>query len=395
VGRKYADHSIRANRRESGLYHSYNLVAIEDEGREMSIDHLPVMLEGQVAALSSGVLDSHEVLAIVEALFESPLYRQDQNSFMLYPARALPSFLEKNTLPPRDVDDNPLLSALLDAGDTTVIERDPLGSCRFAPSVAASASLVEALDHLSAQPAWTELVAAHRAEVAELFEKVFQHKSFTGRSGSMYKYEGLGSIYWHMVAKLLLAVQEAFWKARAAGEPATTQDALAGAYYRVRGGLSSDKTPAEYGAFPTDPYSHSPSHMGAQQPGMTGQVKEEILTRWGELGLRINQGIIEFDPVLLRRREFLTERRDWSYLDVTGVRKTVTVPQAALAFTYCQVPIVYTLGDELGTAKVTLADGTVRTFVSMRLDKPTSDEVFARRGEVEVIEVTVPQSTIN
>ena len=33
-------------------------------------------------------------------------------------------------------------------------------------------------------------------------------QSFTGRSGAFYKYEGLGSIYWHMVSKLLVAVQE-------------------------------------------------------------------------------------------------------------------------------------------------------------------------------------------
>ncbi|CAN0044150.1 unnamed protein product, partial [Discosporangium mesarthrocarpum] len=42
-------------------------------------------------------------------------------------------------------------------------------------------------------------------------------------------------------------------------------------------------------AFPTDPYSHTNRH-GAQQPGMTGQVKEEIVTRFGELGVRIEGG---------------------------------------------------------------------------------------------------------
>ncbi len=31
---------------------------------------------------------------------------------------------------------------------------------------------------------------------------------FTGRSSTMYAYEGIGSIYWHMVAKLLVAIQE-------------------------------------------------------------------------------------------------------------------------------------------------------------------------------------------
>ena len=36
---------------------------------------------------------------------------------------------------------------------------------------------------------------------------------------------------------------------------------------------------------------------------MTGQVKEEILTRWGELGLRVKHGRVHFDPVLLDEAE--------------------------------------------------------------------------------------------
>jgi hypothetical protein len=394
VALDYTDHSIRANRQESGLYHSYNLVHIEEEGREMSVDHLPVMLEGQVAALSSGVLSSEEVLAIVEALYKSPLYRPDQDSFILYPARELPSFLEKNSIPESDVDANPLLLALLEAGDATVVERDSLGTCRFAPSVASAVSLVAALDRLSAQPEWTELVAAHRSAVDDSFEKVFQHRRFTGRSGSMYKYEGLGSIYWHMVAKLLLAVQEAFWHSRAEGESVETQNALADAYYRVRAGLSSDKTPAQYGAFPTDPYSHSPSHMGAQQPGMTGQVKEEVLTRWGELGIRIDDGTIAFDPVLLRRREFLTERTNWTYHDVAARKQALTVPPNALAFTYCQVPIIYRLDGDAGSVEVHKADGSISSFSDLRLDKQNSAAVFERSGAITAIEVSIPPTTI-
>ena len=44
--------------------------------------------------------------------------------------------------------------------------------------------------------------------ILDIFEHVFDHKSFTGRSGTFYGYEGLGSIYWHMVSKLLLASAE-------------------------------------------------------------------------------------------------------------------------------------------------------------------------------------------
>jgi hypothetical protein len=75
--------------------------------------------------------------------------------------------------------------------------------------------------------------------------------------------------------------------------------ALVAHYRRVRDGLGYKKSAAEYGAFPADPYSHTPSEGGAQQPGMTGQVKEEIITRWGELGIRFEAGLIRFDPVLI------------------------------------------------------------------------------------------------
>ena len=42
-----------------------------------------------------------------------------------------------------------------------------------------------------------------RDQVTNLFVELFEHHLFTGRSGGMYAYEGIGSIYWHMVSKLL------------------------------------------------------------------------------------------------------------------------------------------------------------------------------------------------
>jgi hypothetical protein len=286
------------------------------------------------------------------------------------------------------------LSALLEDDDPSIIVQDALGTYRFAASLISTADLAEALDRLSENPLWTERVATHRAEVFATYEAVFHHKSFTGRSGSMYKYEGIGSIYWHMVAKLLLAVQENFWRARSAGESAATLEALAESYYRVRHGLSSDKTPGEYGAFPMDPYSHTPSHMGAQQPGMTGQVKEEVLTRWGELGVRIDAGMLGFDPILLRRREFLAEERDWRYDYTPGREATITLSPGTLGFTYCGIPIVYRLVDGSGSVTVTHAGGQESTFAGLQLDRETSQIIFERRGAVERIDVFVPESQI-
>ena len=46
-------------------------------------------------------------------------------------------------------------------------------------------------------------------------------------------------------------------------------------HFEINAGIGAHKSPELYGAFPTDPYSHTPGGKGAQQPGMTGQVKEE------------------------------------------------------------------------------------------------------------------------
>jgi hypothetical protein len=126
-----------------------------------------------------------------------------------------------------------------------------------------------------------------------------------------------------MVAKLLLAVQERVFEA--ADQSAAELPALCALYRRVREGLGYRKDVAAYGAFPADPYSHTPGEGGAQQPGMTGQVKEEILARWGELGLRVRQGRVHFMPVLLDAVEL--------------------PPGGALSFTWARVPYTYRRGE--------------------------------------------------
>ncbi len=141
----------------------------------------------------------------------------------------------------------------------------------------------------------------------DIFEEIFNHKSFTGRSGTFFGYEGLGSIYWHMVSKLLLSVQETSLQAIENKESEVIIGKLLDHYYEINAGIGVDKSPELYGAFPTDPYSHTPAGKGAQQPGMTGQVKEDVLSRFGELGVFVKDGKLVFDPRLLRKEEFLKE----------------------------------------------------------------------------------------
>ncbi len=388
------DETIRANRREDGLYHSYNLLKVVDGAIE--VGHLYPMLEGQVAVLSSGLLTGREVLGVIDALYASELYRADQHSFMLYPRRELAAFLDRNVAPRAAVESNPLLTAVIDAGDATVIARDAAGDYRFHASLTNGRALRDALDRLAKDDRFGALVAQHGAAVRDAYEQTFNHHAFTGRSGGMYAYEGLGSIYWHMVSKLWLAIQENVSWAQRHGESPETLKRLIERYHDVRRGLSAAKTPAEYGAFPTDPYSHTPYHAGAQQPGMTGQVKEEVLTRFGELGVSLEGGCIWFGPTMLRQAEFLTEPDEWQYVDVSGESRTLALGANQLAFTLAQVPVVYRLadaGDGQVHVAVTGRDGNVAECGDT-VSAEWSGEVFARSGRVVRLDVTLPRSVL-
>jgi hypothetical protein len=383
---RLTNHSIAHNRRDDGMYHAYNLLHRRDG--QLGVDHLYLMLEGQVAALSSGALCAEDALALLRAMYASPLYREDQHTFMLYPDREPEAFLSRNRVPEQAVMAIPLLKAMLDNRDRRLIERDVDGHCRFNADLRNAGDLAARLVDCGAAPDQAESVLA-------LYETVFRHREFTGRSGTMFAFEGLGSIYWHMVGKLLLAVQECFFRARETGAADATCRELGEFYYRIRAGLGCNKTPADYGGFPADPYSHTPSHLGAQQPGMTGQVKEEILSRFGELGVSVIDGEIRFDVSLLRRREFIGGHAVFRYRDVADQRQELPLEPPALAFTYCQVPVCYRLQSqgEPGIRAV-WSSGEIETLPGAELPSTLAAEVFRRSGRVSRIDVSVMESSL-
>ncbi len=237
-------------------------------------------------------------------------------------------------------------------------------------------------------------VAQDRSCILEIWEELFNHRFYTGRSGTFFGYEGLGCIYWHMVSKLLLAVQETYYRSADAAEDPETLAKLAEHYYDIRQGIGATKNPVDYGSFPIDPYSHTPANAGVQQPGMTGQVKEDIIARWGELGIRVSKGQIRFQPGLLRKEEFLSEPATFSYYDVHGLDKTISLQPDTLAFTYCQVPIIYRLAQQ-PKLQITNADGTSKDTPSLELDRLDSTKVLDRRGEILSIEVSLTRGRGN
>ncbi len=308
------ERSIRANRRKDGLYHSYNILELS-KGRFAGIRTLSEMLEGQVAVLSSGVLSPKEALAVLDALRDSRLYREDQQSYMLYPNKELPGFLEKNCLPKDALDRSALLSEMVKDGDKRLVSKDVCGALHFNGTFRNAGDLAAAMKTIGVQEEEQEILF-------DLFEETFNHKEFTGRSGTFYAYEGLGSIYWHMVSKLVVATQECYFQALDANAPET--EALAKHYHAILEGTGIHKDARQYGAFSTDAYSHTPWGKGVRQPGMTGQVKEDILSRFGELGVRVKDGKVSFRPTLLRDDEYL--------------------PDGTLTFSYCGAQIIYHRG---------------------------------------------------
>ncbi len=355
------DRSIASNRRPDGLYHAYNLIRFEGT-QALTISHLYEMLEGQVAILSSGYLSPAEAADLLDAMRGSALYREDQRSYMLYPNRTLPAFFQKNTLTAEQAS-LPLVQRLL---NTALFTKDCEGEVHFNADFRNASFLEQALQGLS-------LSTEEKQQVLDLYEATFHHHAFTGRSGTFYKYEGLGCIYWHMVSKLLLAVGEIIETDRPSCDCPTADadrpscDRLVAHYRAIQEGIGAHKLPAEYGSFPFDPYSHTPVHAGCQQPGMTGQVKEDIISRFRELGLRVADGALHIEPVLLREDEFC---------------------EGVLRFTYCAVPFTYRKSSNRQIA-LRLSNGETVALPDHCIPAEWAAHLFARDGVVAEVEVEV------
>ena len=101
---------------------------------------------------------------------------------------------------------------------------------------------------------------------------------------------------------------------------------------------------------------------------MTGQVKEEVLTRWGELGIDIVNGCASFGPKILKKSEFFSKG------DAAGT----------LSFTWCGTLVTYKLTND--SSSITI-NGKSRSGTSLTPEE-TSD-LFSRNGKIKSIEVKV------
>ncbi len=115
----------------------------------------------------------------------------------------------------------------------------------------------------------------------------------------------------------------------------------------------------------------------------------------GELGCFVTKGKVSFDPFLLRAQEFTTQPTTFRYLDINEAWKTIGLDSGSLGFTWCQVPIVYSISND-ADAQVTIysEDGEKYAVKANELNSEFSQMLFARSGGIVRIDVSVSRNQL-
>ncbi len=126
---------------------------------------------------------------------------------------------------------------------------------------------------------------------------------------------------------------------------------------------------------------------------MTGQVKEDILARISELGVKMKDGKLQFQPALLQKKEFLSLATEATFILEDGSKKVMKLDENSLAFSVCQVPIIYKI-DTSNALTVFYKNGTIEAFQTLELDKKTSEKIVHRTGEIESVYVSLSENKL-
>jgi hypothetical protein len=120
---------------------------------------------------------------------------------------------------------------------------------------------------------------------------------------------------------------------------------------------------------------------------MTGQVKEDILSRFSEIGVRVCDGRVRFDPHLLREDEFLSEAS--AVTASTGKQ----IEAGSLMFGFCGTPVIYKLSEKR-FINIEFRDHSKKMVESAELDASWSRSLFGRDGRISRLVVGIPPETL-
>ncbi len=331
---KLVDYTISENKGD--VYSSYNLLS-----QDFSVSKMKPMLEGQSAIISAELLSAKEVVDLISSI-ENDLYSKKDKYHTLYPIKKTTRFINKNIAS----------SGLIEIEGITT--KDKNSKIRFDSKIINEETLINKCKEQNLSKEITD-------KLVNEYEAVFAHKKFNGRSDVMYKFEGIGCVYWHQNAKFALGILETAQNAILKGEDITE---IYKAYNKLLEGFIYRKTPEECSAIPIEPYSHTSFNNKSEQPGMTGQVKESVIMRRGEMGVRVLDGKISFEEKFLRPDEFLENNE--------------------INFTCYGVKCVY----KKSTKKGIVINGTDK-FNSYTINEAVSEKIFNRTNEIELIEIYI------
>jgi len=121
---------------------------------------------------------------------------------------------------------------------------------------------------------------------------------------------------------------------------------------------------------------------------LTGQVKEDVISRISELGLVIRNGEIVFDAALINTEEILDKKQLFEYYSIDGENRQISLDKNQLVYTFCQVPVIYTFSDE-EKISVYFKNGKADKIQGNTINEKISTMIFSRSGEVKSVEVTL------
>ena len=104
---------------------------------------------------------------------------------------------------------------------------------------------------------------------------------------------------------------------------------------------------------------------------------------------------MRFDPGLLRAEEFVAEPTSFRFLGVDNEWQELALPARSLAFTWCQVPVIYQL-DEGAAPGLTVhyRSGESLPSAELRLPPDLTGEISLRSGLVTRLELSIPQGLL-
>ena len=126
---------------------------------------------------------------------------------------------------------------------------------------------------------------------------------------------------------------------------------------------------------------------------MTGQVKEDVITRFKELGVIVKDGSVSFEPYLLRADEFLSLSKSYDFLANDG-QQVDTLEAGSLGFSLCGTPVTFRMA-EVGVIYVYTESQRPEVIPGANLGKAWSRSLFKREKRIQKILVDIPKNVFD